>query len=517
MYSLPSRSQIRAALAPIDVDRVLAPRPEVRVRAAGQGLRARAGTSRAGGSRRSVGGWSSGGGFGGHERSLRAAVLDRRARRAFRGAERSGRNGGICHTARAVNADIARDAPISRANHARARARRAARADPRRSARSSTRSPRSGDDRRSPIADPTTAISYWLARVAGRAGATAARAATARRRRRDRRRPGSPGLWTAIALTDTDPSLRVVVLEAETVGFGASGRNGGFCQASPDPRPGQRDPPLPRRARASSSGRASPTSRRSSPSPASTASTAISRRPAPCRRRPAVPGRRVPGLGRRGGRVRRGARVPRSRRGPGRGPLAALAGRALPAARPRRRCSTRRSSCRGLARVAERARRRDPRGHAGSPASSGGPAASRSTTATARRSTPTTSSSRRRPTRAGCAAWRRQFVPVYDYVLVSEPLTPDQRASIGWARRQGMSDANNQFHYFRLTADDRILWGGYDAIYYPDNGVGPGLRPAAGDVREARGAVPSGVPAARRPPRSRTAGAARSTRRRGSR
>ena len=43
---------------------------------------------------------------------------------------------------------------------------------------------------------------------------------------------GFTGLWTAIALTDTDPTLRVVVLEAETVGFGASGRNGGFCEAS---------------------------------------------------------------------------------------------------------------------------------------------------------------------------------------------------------------------------------------------------------------------------------------------
>jgi glycine/D-amino acid oxidase-like deaminating enzyme len=36
-----------------------------------------------------------------------------------------------------------------------------------------------------------------------------------------------------------------------------------------------------------------------------------------------------------------------------------------------------------------------------------------------------------------------------------------------------MSDANNQFHYFRLTADDRILWGGYDAVYHAGNGVGP--------------------------------------------
>jgi glycine/D-amino acid oxidase-like deaminating enzyme len=57
-------------------------------------------------------------------------------------------------------------------------------------------------------------------------------------------------------------------------------------------------------------------------------------------------------------------------------------------------------------------------------------------------------------------------VPVWDYVLVTEPLDPQQRAAIGWEGRQGLGDAANQFHYYRLTADDRILWGGYDAVYY---------------------------------------------------
>jgi glycine/D-amino acid oxidase-like deaminating enzyme len=36
-----------------------------------------------------------------------------------------------------------------------------------------------------------------------------------------------------------------------------------------------------------------------------------------------------------------------------------------------------------------------------------------------------------------------------------------------------VSDAGNQFHYFRLSRDDRILWGGYDAIYHPGNRVRP--------------------------------------------
>jgi glycine/D-amino acid oxidase-like deaminating enzyme len=60
---------------------------------------------------------------------------------------------------------------------------------------------------------------------------------------------------------------------------------------------------------------------------------------------------------------------------------------------------------------------------------------------------------------------RSYTVPVYDYALMTEPLSHDQLASIGWKNRQGLGDSANQFHYFRLSADNRILWGGYDAIY----------------------------------------------------
>src|SRR6476660_1082118 len=42
---------------------------------------------------------------------------------------------------------------------------------------------------------------------------------------------GYTGLWTAFYLLEADPSLSVLVLEAEHVGFGASGRNGGWCSA----------------------------------------------------------------------------------------------------------------------------------------------------------------------------------------------------------------------------------------------------------------------------------------------
>ena len=77
-------------------------------------------------------------------------------------------------------------------------------------------------------------------------------------------------------------------------------------------------------------------------------------------------------------------------------------------------------------------------------------------------------------------AIRRYVVPVWDYVLVTEPLNASQREAIGWRRRQGLADLANQFHYYRLTSDDRILWGGYDAIYNFRNAMGPHLdeRPA---------------------------------------
>ena len=62
--------------------------------------------------------------------------------------------------------------------------------------------------------------------------------------------------------------------------------------------------------------------------------------------------------------------------------------------------------------------------------------------------------------------YRRHTIPVYDYVLMTEPLDQSQMASLGWRNRQGVSDMANQFHYYRLTRDNRILFGGYDAVYH---------------------------------------------------
>ncbi len=68
-------------------------------------------------------------------------------------------------------------------------------------------------------------------------------------------------------------------------------------------------------------------------------------------------------------------------------------------------------------------------------------------------------------------AVRARFMPLYDYILVSEPLTAAQRDAIGWRHRQGVTDVRSFFKYYRLTADGRILWGTSEAQYYGGNRV----------------------------------------------
>ena len=57
-------------------------------------------------------------------------------------------------------------------------------------------------------------------------------------------------------------------------------------------------------------------------------------------------------------------------------------------------------------------------------------------------------------------------IPVWDYALMTEPLSAAQLAALGWNGPRGAGDMSNQFHYFRMTRDNRMLWGGYDAVYY---------------------------------------------------
>jgi glycine/D-amino acid oxidase-like deaminating enzyme len=319
-----------------------------------------------------------------------------------------------------------------------------------------------------PDADPATAISYWLAaspagpvRAPLRGAATADVAIVG---------AGFTGLWTAIALTDTDPSLRVVVLEQETVGFGASGRNGGFCQASlthglangirhfPDELERLEAEGLANLAAlvafTRTHGIECDLEETGGLDVADQAHQVDEFRS--WVDEAAEHGEELVFLDRDA--VQAEVHSPLWQAGlyrpPGRDVILDPA-----------------KLARGLARVCEergvviheqtRVRALDRR--------AGGVLLTTDGEATLAAGHVVVATS-------AYSGWLRRleshFVPVYDYVLVSEPMTPEQRASIGWTRRQGMSDANNQFHYFRLTADDRILWGGYDAVYYRNNGVG---------------------------------------------
>ncbi|HEY6547687.1 MAG TPA: FAD-dependent oxidoreductase [Vicinamibacteria bacterium] len=64
---------------------------------------------------------------------------------------------------------------------------------------------------------------------------------------------------------------------------------------------------------------------------------------------------------------------------------------------------------------------------------------------------------------------RHRFIPLYDYVLVSEPLRPEQRKAMGWSGREGVTDVRTFFNYYRLTSDNRVLWGTSEAAYFSGN------------------------------------------------
>jgi glycine/D-amino acid oxidase-like deaminating enzyme len=54
--------------------------------------------------------------------------------------------------------------------------------------------------------------------------------------------------------------------------------------------------------------------------------------------------------------------------------------------------------------------------------------------------------------------WKQ--MPVWTYIVLTEPLSHRQMAAIGWKNRMGIEDARNLVHYYRLTMDNRLLMGG---------------------------------------------------------
>jgi len=57
---------------------------------------------------------------------------------------------------------------------------------------------------------------------------------------------------------------------------------------------------------------------------------------------------------------------------------------------------------------------------------------------------------------------RRKQVPAFTYIVLTEPLGDEFFKEVGWRNRQGVEDARNLVHYYRLAKDNRLLMGGGD-------------------------------------------------------
>jgi glycine/D-amino acid oxidase-like deaminating enzyme len=66
-----------------------------------------------------------------------------------------------------------------------------------------------------------------------------------------------------------------------------------------------------------------------------------------------------------------------------------------------------------------------------------------------------------------------KVVPLYTYIAMTEPLTDAQWDSVGWESSCGIEDKRNYVHYYRRTLDGRILWGGSDGVIHYGGRIAP--------------------------------------------
>jgi glycine/D-amino acid oxidase-like deaminating enzyme len=65
--------------------------------------------------------------------------------------------------------------------------------------------------------------------------------------------------------------------------------------------------------------------------------------------------------------------------------------------------------------------------------------------------------------------FRGKVIPIWSYAMVTEPLSEQQLAQVSWPGREGFEDKRNYITIGRLTADNRVLWGGRLAPYFSGN------------------------------------------------
>jgi len=70
---------------------------------------------------------------------------------------------------------------------------------------------------------------------------------------------------------------------------------------------------------------------------------------------------------------------------------------------------------------------------------------------------------------AGHKKIKTRVAAIRDRILMTEPLSDSQMEKIGWKNRQGIYDTRTQLNYMRLTADNRILFGGRLEYFFGNN------------------------------------------------
>ncbi len=272
---------------------------------------------------------------------------------------------------------------------------------------------------------------------------------------------GYTGLWTAYELHRRDPSLRVVVLEAEIAGFGASGRNGGWCSAL---LPMGLDGIAARHGDDAAVGM-----QRAMQATVDEIGKVATAEGIDCdfakggylqmATNPAQVGRLHAELAksRRFGfgddDLRWLDRDDASARLQVRGCLGALYTPHCAALHPAR-------LARGLARVVER---RGVAIHEQTPATAIEPGCVRTAHGTVRAEVVVRATEAYTRTLDGR---RRDLAPVYSLMIATEPLPASFWDAVGWRRRETFNDARHLIIYGQRTADDRIAFGGRGAPYH---------------------------------------------------
>ncbi len=284
---------------------------------------------------------------------------------------------------------------------------------------------------------------------------------------------GFTGLWTAYYLAEADPTLRIVVLESQVAGYGASGRNGGWCSAlfpasldklaglSGDPdREGALAQHAAMRATVDEVGRVLVTEGIDAHWAKGGTVVLARSRAQLTRAREEIAHARRWGLGEDDVRLLAGQEA--------RGLLAATHVRG----------ATYTPDCavvhpgRLVAGLATAVTRRGVTIHEGTAATRIEPGRVRTDRGTVRADVVVRATEGYTRTLAGR---RRDLAPVYSLIIATEPLPPEVWERIGLRRRETWSDQRHVIIYGQRTADDRMVFGGRGAPYHFGSAIKPGF------------------------------------------